>query len=637
MQLHTSAANLATEEDDIDEEEDQKPLQARRHRPLSILASASCNQLNVDLPASYYSGPQNSTFSTASLAASAPASCCSVFPRDLEDAANLAGAVQQEHYDQLADVLGALVRPPTMHPNLVTTLRALLSPPHSPIRSCSSGGRFYGVDAGNMAEALTASAAVPVVKEGVHGKRENDVKALTIAVKRESIEKGDGIAADSSGGERESERVAAGLMAGPEGKERENGVSSEEAAGMKGESGYGGALLKTTAAACFNVEDYKNMVNDEDDEVVATVVPVDLIRNRRPFTCSYEGCNKTFKNPQTMRMHFKTHYPGTDVCKLYRRNAATTSTSAAADKDQQAAAAASATNNNNNGSSKAGHNKKIPSRCPLCRKTFVGLYELRRHFGRKHSEGEKSHACRKCNKKFYIEVDLRDHEKLCGEPMQCKCGMKFAFKCNLVVHKKAHPECQDPTTPPLNINPYTHTLMSTDTMLLSSNSKPQYIYSSSIPTSINAIPVSTTTGSQPFTIYPSHKPLSTSCIHAFFTHDPTHTTLPYSPNSTSTTIPPSSKTSQYIITSSGHNPTNFMSCSAFSVNDKLVQQPAPLAASAHFYNARLETFKNVSDEAVAPKCTIAAASHQESHSPCVSSSKGGATTFASCLGANKPF
>ena len=42
-----------------------------------------------------------------------------------------------------------------------------------------------------------------------------------------------------------------------------------------------------------------------------------------------------------------------------------------------------------------------------------------------------------------MQVDVRDHEKLCGEPIECKCGLKFAFKCNLVAHKKAHPSCQE--------------------------------------------------------------------------------------------------------------------------------------------------------------------------------------------------
>uniref|UniRef100_A0A7I4BG63 C2H2-type domain-containing protein n=1 Tax=Physcomitrium patens TaxID=3218 RepID=A0A7I4BG63_PHYPA len=206
------------------------------------------------------------------------------------------------------------------------------------------------------------------------------------------------------------------------------------------------------------ISDLKPQKADEksetEDSIEAAVVSLDLIKNRRPFRCQHEGCNKTFKNPQTMKMHHKTHY----------------SDGSAASKACMLPTLSS--------SLKAGHNKKIPSRCPKCKKTFVGLYELRRHYGRKHSEGEKPFGCRKCGKKFYIEVlknllillsvavfchvhplpslqairandadvtkvDVRDHEKLCGEPIECKCGLKFAFKCNLVAHKKAHPACQD--------------------------------------------------------------------------------------------------------------------------------------------------------------------------------------------------
>ncbi len=55
----------------------------------------------------------------------------------------------------------------------------------------------------------------------------------------------------------------------------------------------------------------------------------------------------------------------------------------------------------------------------------------------------KSRTSAKLMVTMLLQVDVRDHEKLCGESIECKCGLKFAFKCNLVAHKKAHPACQD--------------------------------------------------------------------------------------------------------------------------------------------------------------------------------------------------
>ncbi|XP_043720840.1 zinc finger protein 490-like [Telopea speciosissima] len=162
-----------------------------------------------------------------------------------------------------------------------------------------------------------------------------------------------------------------------------------------------------------NVEMQKAKISGE-----VPTISIEVIQNKRPFKCSQSGCDKTFRNPQTLRLHYRTHFTNESLISRQWPD-----------------------NNSVSQASKSGHNKKVPCRCPVCGRTCVGLYELRRHFGRKHSEGEKLHNCGKCGKKFYVEIDLKDHEKLCGERVECKCGSKFAFKCNLSAHKRTHPEC----------------------------------------------------------------------------------------------------------------------------------------------------------------------------------------------------
>ena len=118
-----------------------------------------------------------------------------------------------------------------------------------------------------------------------------------------------------------------------------------------------------------------------------TVVPLELINNKRPFTCPLEDCGKTFKNWQTMRMHMKTH---DDLLPI--------------PVGGMGGAAHAAGMQPWHGNGRAGANKKIPSKCFQCGENFVGLYELRRHYGRKHQQGEKPFGCEKCDKRFFIEV-----------------------------------------------------------------------------------------------------------------------------------------------------------------------------------------------------------------------------------------
>eukprot|EP00850_Spirogloea_muscicola_P017412 SM000149S01347 [mRNA] locus=s149:260995:267156:+ [translate_table: standard] len=164
----------------------------------------------------------------------------------------------------------------------------------------------------------------------------------------------------------------------------------------------------------------------------AAVVPVGLIQDCRPFKCEQADCGRSFKNAQTLKMHLKAHVAVDDEEHLH--------------DGYPNEALQLALLQSHRSSERAGLNKKIPSRCPECDKTFVGLYELRRHFGRKHSQGDKTYTCRKCANGFFVKVDMRDHEKMCGETIECNCGMRFAFKCNLVAHKKQRPACQDSPT-----------------------------------------------------------------------------------------------------------------------------------------------------------------------------------------------
>jgi len=128
------------------------------------------------------------------------------------------------------------------------------------------------------------------------------------------------------------------------------------------------------------------------ESIEAAEVPLDVIENKRPFQCGLAGCDKTFKNPQTMKMHHKTHFSDGSAALDDLPTLSWTPGSGSGSGSGSAA------------SWMAGRSKKMPSRCPKCRKTFVGLYELRRHYGRKHSEGERPFQCRKCDKRFYIEV-----------------------------------------------------------------------------------------------------------------------------------------------------------------------------------------------------------------------------------------
>lgn len=149
------------------------------------------------------------------------------------------------------------------------------------------------------------------------------------------------------------------------------------------------------------------------------VVPLSLIVDKKPFRC--EECGKGFKSNQVLSIHMRSHGERT-----------LSDTTIVDDRGQSVAGKAS------------GVPRKTPSACPVCKKVFVGLYELRRHYGRKHSTGERKYKCTRvgCNKKFYLIGDLKEHLNHCGQPAICACcGAEFRFKCNLQTHLRVNPLC----------------------------------------------------------------------------------------------------------------------------------------------------------------------------------------------------
>ena len=345
-----------------------------------------------------------------------------------------------------------MMSPPTMHPNLVMTLKSILLASPESIDSSSS---FAAIPDLPMSH-LSPNPRGKVVCDASYG--DKCIARKKLHMTEVSLGYGDRNLhtknrSDDVGDFGYGENGDTGKLNRKKGND-----------GDVGDFGYGKKTAPKKLKKMKKRNDDDDDDDDDDDELIE-VVPLDLIRNKRPFTCSYEGCLKTFKNPQTLRMHTKTHSKGTP--RLLRAsmtlttgtrtppdntNAGPSSTHTALPApDVQFSMSSMSTDlgsspihsTSSRATTAHRNRKKVPSRCPLCMESFVGLYELRRHFGRKHSQGEKQHACRKCCKRFYVEVDLRDHEKLCGVPVSCQCGMKFAFKCNLISHKRAHPECQD--------------------------------------------------------------------------------------------------------------------------------------------------------------------------------------------------
>ena len=128
------------------------------------------------------------------------------------------------------------------------------------------------------------------------------------------------------------------------------------------------------------------------------------------FTCSV--CRKMFKREMNLIFHMTTHRPR---------------------QPQAEATEPSSTQ---------------PVKCQDCNKEFATKYQAKKHYLRRHFQGDKPFACTKCNKKrFVVKEDLTMHMKSCGNVYVCNCGIRLCSLGALKRHCKyfSHePESLDP-------------------------------------------------------------------------------------------------------------------------------------------------------------------------------------------------
>jgi len=89
-----------------------------------------------------------------------------------------------------------------------------------------------------------------------------------------------------------------------------------------------------------------------------------------------------------------------------------------------------------------------PVKCTDCDKEFATKYQAKKHYLRRHFNGDKPFACSKCGtKRFVVKEDLTMHMKACGNVFVCTCGIRLCSLGALKRHCKqfAHePESLEP-------------------------------------------------------------------------------------------------------------------------------------------------------------------------------------------------
>ena len=88
-----------------------------------------------------------------------------------------------------------------------------------------------------------------------------------------------------------------------------------------------------------------------------------------------------------------------------------------------------------------------PVTCQDCGKTFGTKYQAKKHYLRRHFQGEKPFPCARCGKRFVVKEDLTMHIKSCGHVYGCQCGIRL---CSLGALKR---HCKHFAHQPMSFEP----------------------------------------------------------------------------------------------------------------------------------------------------------------------------------------
>ncbi|MCQ2819719.1 MAG: hypothetical protein MJ252_20835 [archaeon] len=157
---------------------------------------------------------------------------------------------------------------------------------------------------------------------------------------------------------------------------------------------------------------------------------------KKPFKCTYAGCNKAYSLEKRLEIHLRTHSGikpfECDICgKTFNEKG-------------------------NLKTHRQFHETERQFKCQICDKTYKTKAHLKDHYNVEHLK-TKNFTCSLCNKAFGRKSSLQSHLKIHSgtKPFKCLvegCEKTFAIKGNMIAHYKRHLKSlgQDPNQFPIS-------------------------------------------------------------------------------------------------------------------------------------------------------------------------------------------